>query len=497
MDRMPTATGRGSAASTTIAVAALVLSLLFVVLASVRRLNFDEALALHSGWLMAQSVPARPAFGMPFTWMLGVLASAVDDPGAVFLVARLVTVGSVLVALVAFSWRLFGESRSSHLFLAVVLSNGLFVTHGLEFRYDAVLLVAWLLLAAVTLGARRLRWEPLILGALIGLLALHHLKGAYFAGWAYVLALVHLAAPSTGRVRRLATLHGTIVGTWLSWLAVAAVVGALGDVVGLFEQFWALSRGTTRSDGPAVFVIEVLSVDLAWWLAAAALGTWGVWAGRARRGRMLWLAAYGSVPLSFALLHPMPWVYMVVPAVPFVGAILVGGIQSSFRRFGLTGAVLPISLFVALQWALLGTHPWSAYIDGFRADRSTQVTAMRYLRAEADPQERVLDPSGLAYFLVPSSTEWYIDGLFAEAHRSGEWMRSDQVEQMLDADWVVYSYRLDQLPVTVNSVVRERFAPASVGVGVRVDRDEPRPARVPLVPLPSFWARRGAFEMDP
>ena len=75
------------------------LALGFVAAAITRRLNFDEALALRSGWLAVQRLAGAPPFYMPTTLLLGALGSAVTDPAAVMLIARLAVVATVGPAL--------------------------------------------------------------------------------------------------------------------------------------------------------------------------------------------------------------------------------------------------------------------------------------------------------------------------------------------------------------------------------------------------------------
>jgi len=186
---------------------------------------------------------------------------------------------------------------------------------------------------------------------------------------------------------------------------------------------------------------------------------------------------------------------MVVPAVPFVAVVLVDGLQAVHRRMGTLAAAIPVALFGVAQVVALGTHPWSAHLDGLRANRSRQTSAIRFLRAEAGPTDTVLDPSGMAYFLAPSSTEWYTDGLFAAAQQSGDWMDPEQSAHLLEADWVVYSYRLDLLPASTSRAIPARFTPVAPGLGALSGRRSsvgPIPPTEPI-PLRSFWARRGIF----
>jgi hypothetical protein len=78
----------------------------FLLFALTRRLNFDESLALHAGWLSFNGVPAQPFFYMPFSLVLGWLAPLIEDPGRLFVTLRLAAVLSLLLVLLLLVWRL-------------------------------------------------------------------------------------------------------------------------------------------------------------------------------------------------------------------------------------------------------------------------------------------------------------------------------------------------------------------------------------------------------
>lgn len=91
---------------------------------------------------------------MPTVLFLGRLARHLPDPGTLFMLARLAASISVLGAL---AWVLLSAApaRTAGLAAVLTLSQGTFVAHALEFRYDWAILVAWL--AAFGLIVRQAR----------------------------------------------------------------------------------------------------------------------------------------------------------------------------------------------------------------------------------------------------------------------------------------------------------------------------------------------------
>ena len=163
----------------------------FVLAAVTRRLNFDEALALRSGWLLVEGTPGAPPFYMPTTLLLGVLGSLVEDPGTVFLIGRLTAASSVCLALF-WSLRTMREPVAALMAAVLVFSQATFVVHGLEFRYDWAIMIG--LLVAYGLLVRAGRFDFFWLGVCVSWLATHHLKGLYFALVVYLLATLTAAS---------------------------------------------------------------------------------------------------------------------------------------------------------------------------------------------------------------------------------------------------------------------------------------------------------------
>jgi hypothetical protein len=459
----------------------------FVALAVHRRLNFDEALALRAGWLDLARIDAEPAFVMPWTLLLGALGHLVDDPGAVFLIARLFTVTGILAA----TWYalrrsgLAGARRS--LAGILLLAHGTFVTHGLEFRYDAAILAALLVLFGAVAPAGRER--PALAGVTIAVLALHHLKGAVFA--------VALTAWCVARWRRrpadskrFALGAGATLALW------GVSLGLSGHTEGWLATlggFWALSRQVTRvaafeSLGPAMMR------DLAWWLVAAGALV-AAMRNRHRAEREDSTApaiAFAAVTLGFVVVHPHPWDYMLALPAPFLAMVVAaswppGGLRDRAGRIWIASAVSAL----ALQLAVGHGSPATAWRSAIDAPRAPVDAMLRALRSVAASDDKVLDPTGLVYFLPPCTREWYLDTLFAEAVVRGAWMQELAGGVPDDCRWALASPRLAVLPKAAQGDLAREFVRFPAAIATRTSRLSPREYEVlgalPPLRIKNHW----------
>lgn len=458
----------------------------FVAAAAVRRLNFDEALALRAGVLSLSGVPSEPGFAMPFTALLGVLGLGVPDPGHVFLVARLLVSLAVLAALALCAAKADGRPGVAAGAVAATLASSAFFVHGLEFRYDAAILV--LLLAALPLLARESRRADLALGAVAGLLAAHHVKGAFFGLAIVAFGLVR------GGWRRAGHLAAGLAAALSAWLLVAGVAGFLHDVSGLYASYFDIAVGTVRRS-PWTVLGPSLQRDAAWWAlgVAAVLASLAVLPGlspeQLRRSPDAWALGLAGVSLSFLFFHPRPFPYMLVlptPFVAFLGARRLAGAGRGAR----TGAGLGAAAVLALQLAA-GPAPFGAHSESFLAPRTTQVEPLRWLKSHASPGDRVLDPSGLAYFLPPCTPQWYVDSVLEPRARTGAWMAELGRTDLTSCPWLVLTYRLEMLPGSARARLRREYRPVHSGVALHAAdprRDRPGlggPAAASG--LESFW----------
>jgi hypothetical protein len=126
----------------------------------------------------------------------------------------------------------------------------------------------------------------------------------------------------------------------------------------------------------------------------------------------------------------------------------------------LKGALLAL----AVQAGAAGRPPMAAWRDGLASPRAPEFEALRRLRAAARPDEAVLDPSGLAYFLPPCSREWYTDTLYSE--RPG-WMSEFAAGVPSGCVWVVPTYRLSVLPRPAQTELEESFELSGSGLALR------------------------------
>lgn len=460
----------------------------FLFLAVWRRLNFDESLALRAGLLELDHANAAPAFVMPWTLLMGALGRAVDDPGCVFTAARLATAGLVLGAAILSFARVGLAGARLGFAMVLTVQQGAFLAHGLEFRYDAAILIGVLVLSAAVAAADR-PW-PSIAGVAVAWLAVHHLKGLFFA----VLLGAWCVAEFRGSPRNLRRfLVGSAVVA-VCWVATLSVLGLHMRWLTTLRHFWQLSQGVARVP-IANSLGSIVMYDLAWWLIVtlALLSMSRELSRRSVRAEERALLVPAAVALGFVVAHPHAWAYML--AVP---APLLAGLVS--QRFPSVGArpnaalawFAVMCLGLAAQIALTGRGPLTPWRVALRAPIAPVVKALRDLRATARPGEAVLDPSGLAYFLRPCTLEWYVDGLFAQRVSQARWMTELSEGAPPECIWVLDTYRLQAIPLAARLDLRSNFRFFGSGLGLRF----PDPAGVHRAglaametggPLTSYW----------
>ena len=468
----------------------LALFALFLASAATRRLNFDESAALRFGWLLAERVPSSPPFATPATLLLGALARNVADPATAFLAARILAVGAAAGA-GFLALRLSAAPPGEALLAAsLTLLNVSFFVHGLEFRYDAALLAG--LLAAYGLLVRARNVDLVLLGAVLAWLAVHHVKGAFFAAGVYAFALARTGADRT----RLLRLHAGLAGGLAAW---GLAVTALGDWRPVLD-FYAFWTDVVAHEGPrdSRSLVEALRRDGAFWLVTAAAGAWvflGLGRPRLRdlrTSRVFWAAAFAILTLGFTLVHPHPWPYMLTPAAPFA-AVIVAHAAGALRRRSPALVVAAALGGAALQPLVSSDGIVHAVVTSLESSRRPQERVLEMLGALARPGERVLDPSGLAYFLRPCGAEWYVDGVLRARVRNGLWMTGVTPDSLGACAWTLETQRLRMLPDATFRAVEDRYRIVAGGLGL--DRDDPRIPELERLARAGPHDRFGRFEV--
>jgi hypothetical protein len=479
------AAGAGRYLLAAAAATACALFVTFVASASVRRLNFDEALALRAGSLEIQGVSAEPPFVMPTTLLLGAASKVVADPGALFLGLRLLV--TLLVAGSFWAMLRAAELALPRRIVAItfLLSQSAYATHGFEFRYDAGILIGLQLAVAGTISGSTVGFVGA--GAALAFAALHQTKGALLA---LLLApfVVAIAAKRRGGLRAFV---GAFAGTVSVWLITASALGLSARWLATIRTFATVGGESTRVPiattlGPAALR------DLAWWLisiAALAALARSLRQRRADPVDRLALAATLAT-LGVAVLHPHAWVYMLALPAPFVSLVVARSLPGftepkRLRTWFLLGAGA-----VLLQLVAGGRTPLGTYVAELRAPRAPEVRLLRELRRVASVNDEVLDPSGLVYFLRPCTRQWYLDTLFAERVAQGRWMIELASGVPANCRWVIRSYRLSWLPPAAKQDLRSRYAETAGAIGRRFDTEPASPATgAPGLPaeIENFW----------
>jgi hypothetical protein len=466
----------------------MVLSAAFLAVAVTRRLHFDEALLVRSGWLLVGRVEAAPAFAMPATLAAGGLAHAVADPGDLFTFLRLATGLAVLAALAFAARRACTSGGQVAAAMALSLLSYAFVAHGLEFRYDAAILVG--LLVAFGLVVRGQEADFAWLGACASLVAAHGVKGLFFGG----ALLAFGVARALGDRRALVRLAAGAAAAFGAWIALAVATGALPSVVGTYGAFARLGAGAARVWPWQSSLATTFVRDLAFWTVASAAGVSAVRVLRTRGADPrnepeTWALLFLAATLSFPFVHPLPWPYMLALPAPFAAILMVRrSVAWASGRARLPALALAAAALL-VQMGVFQSAVGSAYWASIAAPREPEVAALRLLRRLGLPGDRVFDPSGLAYFLPPCTREWYLDTLFQPAAARGEWMADAVSLDPAACPWILFTYRLEMLPPAARVRLARDWERRAWGLGLR--RGDGRLSELPPSrrddELTTFW----------
>ncbi len=405
-------------------------SILLFVVALSRRPNFDEWLALRAGWLIANGESSGLHFLMPFTWLVGMLATQFSDVAIPVVLFRFLVTTTVLGVLWWALRRQLDDAVAAGIALFLCLVSGVFVSHAIEFRYDAVILVLWLWCLGITAGEMKER-EFLLLGIACALLALHHTKGLFYAAGLglYVLMAIRF------QFRQLAYFLGGAMSVGAIWLLILLHGGLVVEQAGIYRQFSSIAL-----DAPRVLPWDALkervSADGVWWLvvgSAAAVG----FARRVFCGREVTISFFLMLPALFIMLHPRPWDYLIVPLIPPLSVLAVEGYLHVARK--LPGRVRNLAPFLLVPTLLISVA--GVYAQSLQASGSDDLRLLREISRELRDGDTVIDPVGAVFFVPAFDEQWYLDTLFRNPLQEGTWMKRTAAD-FRGATMVVASYRL-------------------------------------------------------
>jgi hypothetical protein len=440
--------------------------------------------------LEVSGIPSEPPFAMPFTIALGWFARSVIDPGVVFLCARLTVAVVVVGVLLLAGWRASHDIAVASLAGALTIAQAAFFVHGLEFRYDAAILIGLLIALPALTSARNA--DFIILGALSAWLATHHVKGLFFGVLLAGLAALRARRRSGAAVR----IALGAAGVLCLWGAIAALSGVAGASVRLYKVFFSLGAGAAVRMSPWAALGATFRRDSSWWIVATAALIATVFRLRGRRLRAelddpdLWALCLAGMALGFIGVHPRPWPYMLALPAPFLAFLIARRFFDLKRGFARFAAVAGTGLVLAIQ-SLSPPSLFSVVAASFEARRSGEVATLRLMRRMMTPHDRIVDPSGLAYFVPPCTSQWYVDSLFEDEVRQGRWMGAMVGFDPRSCPLVLWTYRLGMLPAGAKDRISRDYVGVSGGLGLF--HGDPRIADVsrwptrPIGPIDSFW----------
>jgi hypothetical protein len=429
----------------------IVVIVLCVFIVSVtRQLNFDESLALRTGWLYNNSIQTGLSFNMPIIWGIGYIAGNIDDPGVVIIALRIIVFFSLLAAFIYVRYRLKLPLIYTLFWITFCFANGAFLTHATEFRYDWAILIAWLI--AFSFVSNRSKYSYVFLGLIFSWLLLHHLKGIFYAVWLYIFTLSAIYFDSNKQRKALIEFHSASIILILIWLFAMAALNRIDDLLNFYIQFKQLASDVAFEDRTSK-IIQRLSKDYVWWMLALLSTCFAVYSLNLSR-YLLWSMLFTLAPISFILIHPLPWAYLVAAVVPFLAFIMAWQIYNIYLRFPEQIGVKILCFCCVIIFATFASKEVALQ---YQVDNlSTAIQSLRLLKSHASIDDKIVDPSGTAYFLKPAHSDWYIDKLFRELAKQGRWQK-DIDKSILDADWALNTYRLYWLSEDAIKAVEQQF----------------------------------------
>src|SRR5690606_3062240 len=114
-------------------------------------------------------------FKMPFITLLSPLTVFIHEPYILLITLRTIIALSIFGAFTYIYISLRLPHTTGALWICLCALSSTFITHAFEFRYDAAILVAWMI-AFGTFYSKN-KYKYFYIGLICGWLATHHIKG--------------------------------------------------------------------------------------------------------------------------------------------------------------------------------------------------------------------------------------------------------------------------------------------------------------------------------
>lgn len=455
---------------------AALLTAAFLAAAALRALNSDEQLALHSGWLQIEGIKSLPPFVMPTTLLWGLAAHWIVDPELLFTTLRMFCSVSVLLCFIFTLRRANFSKQEIALALICTLTQCMFITHGLEFRYDWALLIGLLLIYGYMAQPERVvegvpasegsvhppAKSALIIGVLCSWLAAHHIKGTLLCLLLLGFCIVHFYKER----RFLAWIGVGFVATTAGWWAILFLSHQASDARAMYTFFWHLSSVNTHIPFWQSLKDPFLR-DLFWWISVSGIVLAGAFHAGNFTQQERWSLAFAAAALLLAFVHPHAWPYMLALPAPFFAMVVARRVMSLLTNpKSLFLTILLILLAGVAQWLCGREFPASAYSRSLQFQRAPQVQTLRQLSKVMRDTDCVYDPSGLAYATRPCTEDWYLDTMMKPLVEGGRWM-NDAAKSLQDPNAIVLNtYQIRMAPAAVKELIHDQFRIGPGGVAL-------------------------------
>jgi hypothetical protein len=451
--------------NTTIIISIILIALFILIISVTRQLNFDESLALRAGWLYINAIETHLSFNMPIIWVIGCVVGSIEDPGAVIVILRIIVFISLAAVSIFIHHRLKLPPLHLLLWVTLCLTNGAFLTHGIEFRYDWAILVAWLI--AFALISKPAKYRYIILGLILGWLLLHHLKGVIYALWLYIFTISIIYSDEKDRCNALVQFHSMSVLFIAIWMLILAALGQINDLFNFYLQFKQLAANVSFENRTSKILYR-LSKDSIWWICALIAACISIYSLNSSK-HLLWSLLFSLAPISFIIIHPLPWAYLVTPIVPFVAFTMAWSLYYFYLTFSEKIRIKTLcycSITIFIVFMAKETVP-QYQVDSL----NITIQSLRLLKSYVSISDKIIDPSGTAYFIKPAHHDWYIDKLFRELAKQGRWQVGIE-KSIYEADWALNTHRLNWLSDDAVKIVEQQF-PLVCGP-LRLNKNSPK-----------------------